>query len=67
VHDYGHKGLTNDYLVVTQDHLALRYNDRSPHEHYHVSEAFRLLLLQPGCNFLDHLPLVSLASSTALI
>jgi hypothetical protein len=30
IHDYGHKGVNNDYLVKVQDPLALRYHDRSP-------------------------------------
>ncbi|MEW5314060.1 MAG: hypothetical protein WDW38_005584 [Sanguina aurantia] len=55
IHDYEHVGLTNDFLVATSAPLAMRYNDRTPLENHHVSAAF-LLLQQPGCAFLKHLP-----------
>jgi hypothetical protein len=58
MHDYGHKGVTNDYLVNSTDFLALRYNDRSPHENFHASGALCLLIHCPGCNFMKHLPKV---------
>jgi hypothetical protein len=57
IHDFGHKGVNNDFLISTQDALALCYNDHSPHENYHASAAFCLLLM-PHHNFLSHLPKV---------
>jgi hypothetical protein len=32
VHDYGHRGVNNDFLVRSCDALVLLYNDHSPHE-----------------------------------
>ncbi|GFH21001.1 3'5'-cyclic nucleotide phosphodiesterase [Haematococcus lacustris] len=54
-HDYQHIGRTNDYLVQTQDELALRYNDRSPMENHHLAAAWSLLRV-PQLNFLQALP-----------
>ncbi|KAJ9521684.1 hypothetical protein QJQ45_015392, partial [Haematococcus lacustris] len=54
-HDYQHIGRTNDWLVETQDELALRYNDRSPMENHHLAGAFSLLK-HPDLNFLQAMP-----------
>lgn len=43
VHDYKHPGLTNGFLEKTQHEIAVRYNDVSILESYHVSEAFALI------------------------
>lgn len=52
VHDYGHLGLTNDFLVASGAPLALRYNDRSPMENHHCAAAFSALR-RPELNFLE--------------
>ncbi|GLI61128.1 hypothetical protein VaNZ11_003403 [Volvox africanus] len=51
VHDYGHPGLTNDFLVATSDPLAVRYNDRSPLENHHAAAAFSSMR-RPGLDVL---------------
>ena len=57
LHDYEHKGVTNDHLVNTSDHLAAVYNDRAPHENHHASAGL-LMLAKAENNFLVHLPKV---------
>jgi hypothetical protein len=55
VHDYEHKGLSNDFLVKSGDERAIRYNDRHANESHHVAAAFAVLH-EPECNFLSNLP-----------
>ena len=55
IHDYDHKGVNNDFLIKTQDELALRYNDKAPMENHHVASAFTLLKVEQF-NFLRKLP-----------
>ena len=55
IHDYGHPGLNNNYLIKTKDDLAVRYNDISVLENYHVSEAFNIILKKPGNNIFENL------------
>ncbi len=50
-HDYDHPGKTSDYLIRTENKLAILYNDTSPLENYHISSAWSLLM-QPKYNFL---------------
>ncbi|KAK9803589.1 hypothetical protein WJX72_002875 [[Myrmecia] bisecta] len=52
VHDYEHRGVTNDYLVRSRDALAVTYNEQSPMEHHHLAAAFRLLQ-KPKYNFME--------------
>jgi cAMP-specific phosphodiesterase 4/high affinity cAMP-specific and IBMX-insensitive 3',5'-cyclic phosphodiesterase 8 len=56
VHDYEHRGLTNDFLVKTSDERALRYNDQHANENHHVAAAFALLHQRPDCDLLAKLP-----------
>lgn len=42
VHDYKHPGVTNSYLYMMNDKLAIRYNDSSILENYHISKAFQV-------------------------
>ena len=55
IHDYGHPGLNNNYLIKTKDDLAIKYNDISVLENYHVSEAFNIILKKPGNNIFEKL------------
>ncbi|KAK9830386.1 hypothetical protein WJX72_011468 [[Myrmecia] bisecta] len=54
VHDYEHRGLTNDYLVRARDPLAVTYNEQSPMENHHLAATFRLLQ-RSEYNFMEQL------------
>lgn len=43
IHDYAHPGFNNNFLISTNDDIAIKYNDISVLENYHVSEAFQLI------------------------
>ena len=55
IHDYGHPGLNNNYLICTKDDLAIRYNDKSVLENYHVSEAFNIVLKNDDNNIFEYI------------
>jgi len=44
VHDLGHPGLNNSFLVNTSNKLAVLHNDRSVLENHHCVQAFKLML-----------------------
>lgn len=43
VHDYKHPGYNNPFLQNTNDLIAIRYNDTSILESYHISQTFKLI------------------------
>ena len=57
VHDFDHPGVSNQFLTSTRDSLAIRYNDRSILENYHVSQVFKIMRQHPACDFTLDLPL----------
>jgi hypothetical protein len=54
IHDYAHPGVNNKYLVKSGHELALRYNDTSPLENYHLAQTFALMH-KPHLAILDQL------------
>ena len=54
VHDLGHPGVNNSFLVETSSPLALQFNDLNVLEMFHVSSAFQVLA-QPDCAMLANL------------
>ncbi|KAF7260629.1 hypothetical protein EG68_01788 [Paragonimus skrjabini miyazakii] len=50
VHDIDHPALTNQYLINTNNKLALLYNDNSVLENHHLHVAFSLLHSKPECD-----------------
>jgi hypothetical protein len=56
IHDLGHPGYTNNYLINTKNDLAIRYNDQSVLENYHASEGFNIIFKKKDCNILENLP-----------
>ena len=54
IHDVGHTGVSNNFLIKTRHDLAVLYNDTTVQENMHLSSAFQLLG-QKDYNFLSHL------------
>ena len=52
-HDYKHPGVNNNYLIDTNNNIALTYNDISVLESMHVSEAFKLMFQDNNCNLFE--------------
>jgi hypothetical protein len=56
VHDVQHPGVNNQYLINTEDPLAITYNDTSPLENMHCATAFTIA---KSTHLLHEVPLMS--------
>eukprot|EP00948_MAST-09A_sp_MAST-9A-sp1_P003490 g3490.t1 len=43
MHDYDHPGVSNMFLIATEDDIAIKYNDISVLENHHVASAYKAL------------------------
>ena len=50
-HDYKHPGVNSNFLINRSDPLAVRYNDRSVLESFHIAESMAIM---QGMNVLEH-------------
>lgn len=53
VHDLGHLGVNNDFLINSRHPRATTYNDRSVNESYHISRAFEIARNNRGCDVFE--------------
>lgn len=57
VHDHGHAGVTNNFLIASAHPLARQYNDKSPWENYHVASALEPLITMDDVKFMEAMTL----------
>ncbi len=53
VHDFDHPGLNNAFMINSRSELAVRYNDVSVLENYHIASAYQILL-KDECNIFSN-------------
>lgn len=53
VHDLGHLGVNNDFLINSRHPRATTYNDKSVNESYHISRAFEIARNNRGCDIFE--------------
>ena len=55
IHEFGHPGFSNNFLINTKNEIAIRYNDQSVLENYHISESFNIIFRKNGYNIFESL------------
>ena len=50
VHDVGHPGVSNNFLIKSNDPLAITYSDSAVLERMHIATAFRIARTKDECN-----------------
>jgi hypothetical protein len=53
IHDLGHPGVQQTFLTKVMDPLAVRYNDKSVLENFHLATAFELMLNELDSNWFE--------------
>jgi hypothetical protein len=53
IHDLGHLGVNNDFLVNTKHRRATTYNDKSVNEMYHVCAAYEIARENADCDIFE--------------
>ena len=53
VHDLGHLGVNNDFLINSRHPRATTYNDKSVNENFHISRAFAIAREAPDFDIFD--------------
>jgi hypothetical protein len=53
VHDLGHLGVNNDFLINSRHPRATTYNDKSVNENFHISRAFEIARTTRGCDIFE--------------
>ena len=53
IHDVGHRGVSNNFLIHSSDELAVRYNDLHVLENFHLATAFTIAREGERCNIFE--------------
>ena len=53
-HDYKHPGFNNNFLIETNNSIAINYNDISVLENMHISETFKLIFSDENYNIFQN-------------